>query len=463
MSAAAEIMPQHLPANVESEAALLGALMYDNRLIDSIADMLRPHDFFEDVHGRIFSAIVDKAAAGQTANPITLKSLFDSDAALADVGGASYLAKLTGSGAVTIGARDFALDILELAKRRRLLCSLDEARSLGADYSKSTDDIAAIAEKALAEVQEQSGGGTKEVTAAQAISAHMTAIEKGLAPGVSSNIGPLDHAMGPVRPGDLQIIAGRPGMGKSILGTSIAKGAALQGHGVLLVSLEMKSDQLGMRLAADLCFDGHRGINFANIRDGTLTSEQFRQVIRASDAIADLPLMIVDPPQLRVGRLNSLVRRHARRFAAKGKKLELVIVDYLQLLDPDRQNDNRTVEVSHISRALKQCAKANDVGLIALAQLSRKVEEREEKRPRLADLRESGSIEQDADGVLFIYRPEYYLLQTEPPENSDKREKWESLLKACEGDIEFICAKRRQGQTGIRHGRFYGAFQTVRA
>ena len=252
-------------------------------------------------------------------------------------------------------------------------------------------------------------------------------------------------------------------MGKSILGMSIAKGAAFDGHGVLFVSLEMKADQLGMRLAADLCFDGHSGINFDHIRDGTLTREQLRQVLSVKDAIANLPLVIAPLPSLRVGRLNALIRSHARRMAARGRKLGLVIVDYLQLMDPDRQSDSRVAEITQVSRGLKSTALANDVGVIALAQLSRKVEEREEKRPKLSDLRESGSIEQDADGVLFLYRPEYYLQQTEPPEGHERRERWEASLKACQGDIEFICAKRRQGQTGIRHGRFHGAFQTVRA
>ena len=138
------------------------------------------------------------------------------------------------------------------------------------------------------------------------------------------------------------------------------------------------------------------------------------------------------------------------------------MIDYLQLIDADRQSDHRTAEITQVSRGLKMAAKANDVGIVSLAQLSRKVEEREEKRPRLADLRESGSIEQDADGVLFLYRPEYYLLQNEPPEGDGRRAKWEAALKACAGDIELICAKRRQGETGIKHARFFGAFQTVR-
>lgn len=443
-------------ANAEAEAALCGVMMLMNETIDPIADIVQPQDFSDAWFGQLFGLILKEHSLGRSPNPITLRPHFNADEQ-------PILGQLTGSGASAIAAKDFANQVRDLAKRRTLLARLDEAREAAFDAGRSSDEIAAIAEAALAELQNETGDAGKEVTAAEAIAAHMKAVENGLPPGVLSNLGPLDHAMGPIRPGDLQIVAGRPGMGKSILAMSIAKGAAQDGHGVLFVSLEMKADQLGMRLAADLCFDGHSGINFNNIRDGNLTTEQFRKVNRAADAIRDMPLVILPASSLRVGRLNSLIRRWKRRMAAQGNPLELVIVDYLQLMDADRQSDNRTAEITQISRGLKMAALANDVGIIALAQLSRAVEQREEKRPRLSDLRESGSIEQDADGVLFLYRDEYYLRQTEPPEDSDRREKWEAGLKACEGEIEFICAKRRQGETGIRRGRFWGAFQTVRA
>ena len=463
MNVMAAIEPPSLPANVETEAALLGCLMNHNAAIDQVADRLRTDHFFEPIHGRIFDALMRERSLGRSATPVTLRPYFVDDEPMREVGGPAYLAQLTGTGAEVVGIKDFVEQVLELARRRRLIVGLEEARKLAADYNKGSDEIAANVEAVLADVQEEAAASIKEMSAAETITAHLNAIEEGLPPGVFSNIGPLDHAMGPIRPGDLQIIAGRPGMGKSILGMSIAKGAALDGHGVLFVSLEMKAEQLGMRLAADLCFNGHDGINFQNIERGELSPEQFRRIVRARDAIENLPLTVTHLPSLRIGRLNTLIRRHARRFAARGQKLELVVVDYLQLLDADRQSDNRTAEVSQISRGLKSAALANDLGIIAFAQLSRKVEERDEKRPRLSDLRESGAIEQDADGVLFLYRPEYYLLQNEPPEGHERRDKWEGLLKACQGDIEFICAKRRQGETGIRHGRFYGAFMTVRA
>jgi replicative DNA helicase len=457
MSALAAVEQPQI-ANVEAEAALLGAMMQTRVVIDQAADRVRAEHFVEAVHGRIFTAILKLHSEGKTANPITLKPFFDDDPEMKQLGGPSYLVTImSASGVEVIGARDFADQIRELAMRRQLFGDLRNLVAQCHDHEVSLPELLASAERVFADAE---GTERREATAADAILTMLQGIEAGLPPGVTSNIEGLDKAIGPIRSSDLAILAGRPGMGKTLAALSYAKGAAEQGFGVLFVSLEMSEEQLAMRLAADLCFDGHSGINFQHIEQGNLSSEQFRRLYRAQDQISDLPLVIVDLPSIRVAQLNALVRRHKRRFAAKGQKLALVVLDYLQLIDAE--GENRTAEITKISRGLKSCAKANDVGLLALAQLSRKVEEREEKRPRLADLRESGSIEQDADAVLFLYRHEYYLLQTEPPEGSDKRERWESALRACQGDIEFICAKRRQGQTGIRHGRFHGAFQAVR-
>jgi len=438
--------------NAEAEAALCGALMLTNSLIDQIADKLDAEDFSDPWLGNLYALIVKERSRGRSPNPVTLKPYFDAE-------GYSTLCGLTGSGATAIAAVDATEQIKELAKRRRLLEGLSEA--LSAPRGATSDEIAAVAEAALAQIHAASSEA-KEISAADAITVHLSAVEQGLPQGIVSGIESLDLAMGPIRPGDLAREPGRPGMGKSILGMSIAKGAALDGHGVLFISLEMKAEQLGMRLAADLCFNGHSGINFGNIERGELTNEQFRLVCRARDAIANLPLQISVHPSLRIGHLNAIIRRWKRRMAANGHSLGLVVVDYLQLMDADRANDSRVNEITQISRGLKTAALANDVGMVAIAQLSRKVEEREEKRPKLSDLRDSGSIEQDADGVLFLYRQEYYLKQTEPPEGHDRREKWEAAMEKCHGDIEFICAKRRQGETGIRHGRFFGCFQAVR-
>lgn len=245
---------------------------------------------------------------------------------------------------------------------------------------------------------------------------------------------------------------------------SYAIGAARRGHGVLFISLEMSSHELGMRMASDLCFDlgEHDRVPFAAIQSGTINDRQRDAIRRARGYVADLPLFVVDAGSMTIGRLNMLVRRYARRLEAKGQKLELVIVDYLQLLHPDQRHRSAYENVSEVSRGLKACAKENGVGVFALAQLSREVEKREDKRPMLSDLRDSGQIEQDADGVLFLLRQEYYLLKNEPDPGSDKHETWRNLLERNRGKIEFIVAKRRNGVEGYSAGRFFGPYQAVR-
>jgi replicative DNA helicase len=279
--------------------------------------------------------------------------------------------------------------------------------------------------------------------------------------GVTSGIGPIDEGLGALLPKQLAIVAGRPSMGKSAVASSYALGAAAMGHGTLFVSLEMSAEELGERIAADLCFDTSIQVPYSAITEKRVTPDQGRQICRAYDRLENMPLSIVDLASCTISKLNAIVRRHARRLAANGKKLELVIVDYLQLIRPDRHTENRTQEITQVSMGLKAIAKEHGVAIMALAQLSRSVEQRADKRPIMADLRESGQIEQDADAIMFLYRPEYYLKQAEPTDQAD-RAKWETMMADARGKIEFIVAKRRRGCTGTTHGRFYGAFQAVR-
>jgi replicative DNA helicase len=226
----------------------------------------------------------------------------------------------------------------------------------------------------------------------------------------------------------------------------------------------MGADQIGARVLAEMSFhfDG-KGIPVDVVVAKDKSRNQVRRIMEVRDELDSLPLQIVDIPGCNVAKLNTLTRRWKRRFAARGIKLELVIVDYLQLLEGHGRSENRTAEITKISGGLKRLAKSNDVHVMALSQLSRAVEMREDKRPRLSDLRESGSIEQDADNVLFLYRPEYYLRESEPAFGDDKREQWEALLEAVRNRLELICAKRRMGQPGKAFGEFHGAFQAIRA
>lgn len=246
------------------------------------------------------------------------------------------------------------------------------------------------------------------------------------------------------------------------LALSYALGAAKQGHGVLYVSLEMSSVELAARMAADLCFSSRMQIPFAKIRDGNLSRDERRHLAEAGQRMHQLPFQVVDVGSLNIGRLNMLVRRHARAMAAKGFSLDLVIVDYLQLLSPDSKGRSTYEAVSEVSRGLKALAKDNELAVFALAQLSRTVETRPDKRPQLSDLRDSGQIEQDADAVLFLMRQEYYLRQAEPEQDDVKRAEWEIALREVQGQIEFIVAKRRNGVTGSAKGAFHGAYQAVR-
>lgn len=442
--------------NIEAEAHLLGALMQSNEDIDFTADLLDSTDFAEPVHARIFSAILREAALGKPATPVTLRGYFEEDPAMGELGGISYLPRMTSI--ASISARHLAPQVHDLAQRRRMRDGLLAAAAACADLESTTAEIISHADGALEVTGKEQ---IHQPTAGQCADELIKGFDEGDY-GVTCNIVPeLDRVLGRLRPKEFIIGAGRPGMGKTAVALSYALGAAQEGHGVLFVSLEMSSRDLGGRMISDLCFKDDSGIPYSAIRDGRLNEWQHRQVVRAGSFLHGLPIQVVDVGQLTTGRLNMLVRRHARRMAARGNKLELVIVDYLQLLRPDRRG-SKYEDVSEISMSLKAMAKDQDVAVMALAQLSRKVEERPDKRPMLSDLRDSGQIEQDADTIFFLLREEYYLGQSEPDEFSPKRPAWESAMESMRGKIEFIVPKRRGGVTGKAFGTFHSAFQAVR-
>jgi replicative DNA helicase len=447
-------------ANIEAEAALLGALMQAPKLIDPVADKLCAADFAEPLHGRVFSAILGQYALGKLANPVTLRPFFEADEGMKEVGGPAYLAQLTGSGAAVIGAVGFAEQVKELSLRRRLVEGLQSAIEAANDCALPVPEVTELADKAISEARD-GGEDRGEYSGAAALDLVIDGFDQAVTGALCGSIPSIDALLGPMRPTHLVIGAGRPGMGKTATAISYALGAAARGHGVLFVSLEMGAEQLAERMAADLCFEDHR-IRYEAFRDRQLTPEQRREVVRARLRVADMPLQILDKQGLTIGRLRTLVRRWARRFEGRGQKLELVIVDYLQLLRADNRMDRFEV-VTEVSKALKEIAKEQGLAVFALAQLSREVERRGDKRPQLSDLRESGQIEQDADAVLFFLRHEYYLTQEgEPPADDPEHGKWQERLERCRGRIEFICAKRRNGQAGARIGQFLGSYQAVR-
>jgi replicative DNA helicase len=454
--------PARIVRNVEAEAVVLGSMLCDNRWTDRLADILTADDFSEPLHGRIFAVIVKEAAEGRSANAVTIAPYLRDDPGLAELGGVAYLFTLSTNTAVLIAAETAARQVKDMARRRLLIAGLGQAMAMAADMNASNEDVISAADAATLAVT-GSSDGVVQVSAGKAFEQMMAAYDEPKTGVTCQSIIQLDDVLGPIRPHHLVITAGRPGMEKTAVALSYAIGAAAAGHGVLFVSLEMSRQELMQRATADLCYDGHNGIPYDQIRDGSFPDKAKRRVYEAGRAFADMPLHIVDAATLTIGRLNRIVRRHKRRLEASGQKLELVVVDYLQLLRPDGKTSSPYEAVSEVSRGLKMIAKMHDVGVMALAQLSRSVEQRENKRPMLSDLRDSGQIEQDADAVLFLYRDEYYLQKGRPSERDPGFGVWEDAMAHVAGQIEFIIAKRRNGPERTSVGRFSGIYQSVRS
>ncbi len=462
---------QSLPHNVEAEAALLGALMIDNRLAEDIQIRLRPEHFFEPLHARIYDQILRLLDKNMIASPVTLRPLFEADEQMKELGGPAYLAQLTGSGSATvIGARDFADQIYDLALLRALVGVGREMVEQALDTSDDVDPKGQIeqAEAALYRVAEEGGGegSVKSFAAATRMAVQMA--EKALnsgggLSGLTTGLETVNAKTGGLHGSDLVILAGRPGMGKTALATNIAFNTARRwlqdeedgidpakraGAGVAFFSLEMSADQLATRVLAE-----NSGISSEALRMGKISQHDFRNLARAAAELETLPLYIDDTPGLTIAALRTRARRMKRQ-----KGIGLVIVDYLQLLQGTGRggNDNRVQEISEISRGLKTLAKELSVPVLALSQLSRAVEQREDKRPQLSDLRESGSIEQDADMVWFVYREEYYVAAREPKrpmEGDDSKvweahEEWQRDMQRVYQMAEMIVAKQRHGATG---------------
>jgi replicative DNA helicase len=451
-----------LPANVEAEAALLGALMLDNRLVEDVGLKLKPHHFHEELHGRIYDSILKLTDKNMVANPVTLRPMFEADEAMKQVGGAGYLATLTGSGATLIAARDFAQQIYDLALLRALIGVGRDLVDSALDTSEEVAPLQQIerAESELYKVAEEGGAEGKAKSFAEATRDALQTAERALnsgghLSGVTTGLESLNGKIGGLHNSDLIIVAGRPGMGKSALGTNIAFAAAQRflrdvedgiepeksaGAPVAMFSLEMSADQLATRILAE-----QSGISSENLRMGKISKQEFRQLARAAAELESLPFYIDDTPGLTIAALRARARRLKRQ-----KGIGMVIVDYLQLLQGTgrNSNENRVNEISEISRGLKTLAKELNVPVIGLSQLSRAVEQREDKRPQLSDLRESGSIEQDADIVLFIYREDYYLAARQPADDHPDFASWQEEMGRVYGLAEILVSKQRHGATG---------------
>lgn len=458
------------PHNFEAEMALLGAILAHNRAYERVSEFLHSQHFADARHGRIYEAAGRLIDAGQIADPITLRNYFEQDSSLEEIGGAEYLVRLAGS-YVTVGnAEDYGRAIFDRHLRRELieLGTGTVNRAYDYDLDVSAQNQIEIAEQGLYELAtagEIEGGFIKFNHAlAEAIQNAETAYKKDThVTGVPTGLADLDKLLGGLHKSELLILAGRPAMGKTALVTNIAVNAAERykedhdEHGRTIVkdgavvgffSLEMSTEELATRILGEKA-----RVSSHKIRQGSVRKEDFATFVKASQDLSNLPLYIDDTPAISVSALRTRARRLQRQHG-----LSLIIVDYLQLMSPPpgRRYDGRVQEISEITRGLKAIAKELDVPVIALSQLSRAVEQRDDKRPQLADLRESGSIEQDADVVMFVYREEYYLLQKKPSdvgsnateEERKKFEDWQDISSRYHGIAEVIVSKQRHGPVG---------------
>ncbi|WP_417721918.1 replicative DNA helicase [Salipiger sp.] len=458
-----------MPHSIEAEQQLLGAILTNNDVYDRVAAIVGGQHFFDPVHTRIFEIATARIAKNNLASPVTLKAFMEDDEGLKELGGPAYLVRLAGAAVSSFAVRDYAQMIYDLAVRRDLIrLGRDiSAKASKVDVKSEPKEQIVEAEQALYKLAEQgqTEGGFQSFLRAvtDAVNVANAAYQRdgGLA-GISTGLADLDKKLGGLHPSDLLILAGRPSMGKTSLATNIAfniakaykRGTkpdgtegALDGGVVGFFSLEMSAEQLAARILAEAS-----EISSHKIRQGDMEEHEFRRFVEAAKALEACPLYIDDTPALPISQVAARARRLKRTHG-----LDLVIVDYLQLLRG--MSDNRVQEIGEISMGLKAIAKELAIPVIALSQLSRQVESREDKRPQLSDLRESGSIEQDADVVMFVFREEYYVEREKPSDDRlDEMAGWQERMSRLHGKAEVIIGKQRHGPIGTVELSFESQF-----
>ncbi|WP_370270197.1 MULTISPECIES: replicative DNA helicase [Rhodobacterales] len=461
-----------LPQNVEAEQQLLGAILSSNDVLDRVEDLVKPGHFYDPVHAEIFELASKRITSGLQTDATTLKNFMADHAGLKALGGAEYLLRLQLSAVATSAARDYAQLIHDLALRRALIDlgkSIADKATAVRDHSSPDDQIV----DAEAQLFQLASSGTASKGFQSFLRALTDAVEManaaynrggGLA-GLSTGLVDMDKMMGGLHHSDLLILAGRPSMGKTSLATNVAFNVAkafkrgpkpdgtegtLSGGVVGFFSLEMSAAQLAQRILSEAA-----EVPSELIRKGDLNEQEFQRYLRAAQELENCPLYIDDTPALPI----SQVAARARRLKRSRLGLDLLIIDYLQLLRGSGRSENRVNEISEITQGLKAIAKELNIPVIALSQLSRQVENREDKRPQLSDLRESGSIEQDADVVMFVYRGEYYKEREKPgEENLEAMAKWQQDMEQLHGKAEVIIGKQRHGPVGTVELSFDGRF-----
>ncbi|MCP3970899.1 MAG: replicative DNA helicase [Rhodobacteraceae bacterium] len=460
-----------LPHNIEAEQQLLGAILTNNDTYDRVSSVIGPQHFYDPVHARIYEVASARIAKNALASPVTLKAFLEDDEGLKELGGPAYLARLAGAAISSFAARDYAQMIYDLAIRRELiqLGSDIAARAAKVEVSSEPKEQIVEAEQALYKLGEEGQADTgfqsflRAVTDAVNVANAAYQREGGLA-GLATDLADLDKKLGGLHRSDLLILAGRPSMGKTSLATNVAFNIAkrykrgtlpdgsegtVDGGVIGFFSLEMSAEQLAARVLSEAS-----EVPSEQIRRGDMTETEFRRFVEAAKTLEACPLFIDDTPALPISQLAARARRLKRTHG-----LDALFVDYLQLVRPASAKDSRVNEVSEITQGLKAIAKELDIPVVALSQLSRQVENREDKRPQLSDLRESGSIEQDADVVMFVFREEYYKEREKPGDHDlEAMAKWQDEMEKLHGKAEVIIGKQRHGPIGSVDLSFEGRF-----
>ncbi|QFT62822.1 replicative DNA helicase [Roseivivax sp. THAF30] len=463
--------PDTMPHSIEAEQQLLGAILTNNDVYDRVAAIISAKHFYDPVHARIFEVAAARIAKNNLASPVTLKAFMADDEGLKELGGPEYLVRLAGAAISSFAVKDYAQMIYDLAVRRDLIGLGREISDKAAKVDVASEPREQIveAEQALYRMAEQGQAEQGFVSFLRAVTDAVNVAnaayqrEGGLA-GVSTGLVDLDKKLGGLHKSDLLILAGRPSMGKTSLATNVAfniakaykRGirpdgteGAIEGGVVGFYSLEMSAEQLAARILSEAA-----EVPSEQIRRGDMTEEEFRRFVEAAKSLEACPLYIDDTPALPIAQLAARARRLKRTHG-----LDVLMVDYLQLVRGSGRGDNRVQEIAEISMGLKAIAKELDIPVVALSQLSRTVESRDDKRPQLSDLRESGSIEQDADVVMFVFREEYYKEREKPGDHDlDKMAAWQEEMERLHGKAEVIIGKQRHGPIGTVELSFEGRF-----
>ena len=456
---------KELPNNIEAEQAVIGSILVSNDIFDDVSIIIDNKKFYDPVHQKIFAAIENLISKGMLANPITLKNYFENDNSLAELEGHEYLVKLTKFSTTIRQAIEYSKIVYDMHIRRELI-KISETMTENAS-NKILDlpgnKIIEDSERLLFDLAEKGSFNTSFIKFDQALNytiemaSNAFKNEEGIV-GVPTGLTDLDDRLGGMHNSDLLIIAGRPSMGKTALATNIAFHAAkkIQEKGtkssIAFFSLEMSSEQLSTRILAE-----QSRIKSNDIRRGRISEEQFDKFIETSKNISELPLYIDETPAISIAAMSNRARRIKRLYG-----LDLVVVDYIQLMSAANTRDGRVQEISEITKGLKALAKELSVPVLALSQLSRAVEHRDDKKPQLSDLRESGSIEQDADVVMFVYREAYYLEKLEPRPATVEHAEWQAKMNEVSNLAEIIIGKQRHGPTGNINVEFEAMFTKFR-